>query len=151
MTEPIRDVDALKAFNANIVDQFRANAGKVGDQFEGTDLLLLTTTGAKSGNRRLNPLQYVRSRRAMIIVGAYAGADVDPGMGAQLARQSTIACRSRHRFLRCHRSRITTRGTESRVGPDHRRRTGFRRIPGKDQPGTTHLRVAAGVIPQCGP
>jgi deazaflavin-dependent oxidoreductase (nitroreductase family) len=78
MTEPIRDVDALKAFNANIIDQFRANAGKVGDQFEGTELLLLTTTGAKSGHRRLNPLQYVRSRRAMIVVGAYAGADVDP-------------------------------------------------------------------------
>lgn len=78
MTEPIRDVDALKAFNSNIVDQFRANAGKVGDQFEGTDLLLLATTGAKSGHRRLNPLQYLRSGAAMIVVGAYAGADVDP-------------------------------------------------------------------------
>ncbi|MBV9351610.1 MAG: nitroreductase family deazaflavin-dependent oxidoreductase [Mycobacterium sp.] len=78
MTEPIRDIDALKAFNANIIDQFRANAGKVGDQFEGADLLVLTTTGAKSGHRRLNPLQSVRSRGAMIVVGAYAGADVDP-------------------------------------------------------------------------
>ena len=70
MTEPIRDIDALKALNTNIVDEFRANADKVGDQFEGTGLLLLTTTGAKSGHRRLNPLQYVRSRRAMIVVGA---------------------------------------------------------------------------------
>jgi deazaflavin-dependent oxidoreductase (nitroreductase family) len=78
MTEPTRDVDALKAFNASIVDQFRANAGKVGDQFEGADLLLLTTTGAKSGHRRLNPLQYIRHRGAIIVVGAYAGADVDP-------------------------------------------------------------------------
>jgi deazaflavin-dependent oxidoreductase (nitroreductase family) len=78
MIEPIRDVDALKALNADIVDQFRANAGKVGDQFEEADLLLLTTTGAKSGHRRLNPLQYIRHRGAMLVVGAYAGADVDP-------------------------------------------------------------------------
>lgn len=78
MTEPIRDVYALKDFNAHIVDQFRTNGGKVGGQFEGADLLLLTTTGAKSGHRRLNPLQYIRHRGAMIVIGAYAGADVDP-------------------------------------------------------------------------
>jgi deazaflavin-dependent oxidoreductase (nitroreductase family) len=78
MTEPLRDVDALKAFNASVIGQFRANAGRVGDRFEGTDLLLLTTTGAKSGRRHLNPLQYMHSGGAMIVVGAYAGADVDP-------------------------------------------------------------------------
>jgi deazaflavin-dependent oxidoreductase (nitroreductase family) len=78
MTEPIRDAEALKAFNAKVVDEFRANGGKVGGQFEGADLLLLTTLGAKSGQRRVNPLGYLRLDGKMIVVGAYAGADVDP-------------------------------------------------------------------------
>jgi F420H(2)-dependent quinone reductase len=48
----------LKAFNAGIVDQFRANGGKAGGQHQGANLLLLTTTGAKSGQPRLVPLAY---------------------------------------------------------------------------------------------
>ena len=49
----------MKAFNTNIVDEFRANGGKVGGPFEGVTLLLLTTTGAKSGQPRLAPLAYL--------------------------------------------------------------------------------------------
>ena len=45
MTE-IPDAETMKAFNKNIVDEFRANGGKVGGPFEGATLLLLTTTGA---------------------------------------------------------------------------------------------------------
>ena len=52
------DADALKNQNAAIIDEFRANGGKVGGPFEGANLLLLTTTGAKSGQQRLNPLAY---------------------------------------------------------------------------------------------
>ena len=78
MTEPLHDIHALNAFNATVVEEFRANGGNVGDQFEGADLLLLTTTGAKSGRRRLNPLQYSRVDGAIIVVGAFAGADVNP-------------------------------------------------------------------------
>jgi len=55
MTE-IPDAETMKAFNKNIVDEFRANGGKVGGPFEGATLLLLTTTGAKSGQPRLAPL-----------------------------------------------------------------------------------------------
>ena len=55
MTE-IPDADTMKTFNKNIVDEFRANGGKVGGPFEGADLLLLTTTGARSGKPRLAPL-----------------------------------------------------------------------------------------------
>ena len=48
----------LNAFNKNIVDEFRANDGKVGGQFANANLLLLTTTGAKSGQRGVSPLAY---------------------------------------------------------------------------------------------
>jgi deazaflavin-dependent oxidoreductase (nitroreductase family) len=68
----------LKAFNAGIVDEFRANGGKVGGEFEGAHLLLLTTTGAKSGSPRLSPLAYLTIDGKMIIIGSYAGADIHP-------------------------------------------------------------------------
>jgi deazaflavin-dependent oxidoreductase (nitroreductase family) len=68
----------LKGFNAKVVEEFRANGGKVGGPFEGADLLLLTTTGAKSGQPRVSPLAYQRVDGRMLIVGSYRGADVDP-------------------------------------------------------------------------
>ena len=78
MSEQIPDANTLKAFNAGIVDEFRANGGAVGGQHQGANLLLLTTTGAKSGKPRLTPLAYLRIDDKMLIVGAYAGANTDP-------------------------------------------------------------------------
>jgi deazaflavin-dependent oxidoreductase (nitroreductase family) len=57
---------------------FRANDGKVGGQFAGANLLLLTTTGAKSGQPRLALLAYLRIDAKLIIIGSFAGADVNP-------------------------------------------------------------------------
>lgn len=72
------EIPDIKAFNAGIVDEFRANGGKVGGPFEGGNLLLLTTTGAKSGEPRLSPLAYFTVDDKIIVVGSYAGADIDP-------------------------------------------------------------------------
>ena len=77
MTE-IPDAEAMKAFNQSIVDEFRVNGGKVGGPFEGATLLLLTTTGAKSGQPRLTPLAYLTIDDKMIIIGSKAGADTNP-------------------------------------------------------------------------
>ena len=77
MTE-IPDAESMKAFNKNIVDEFRANGGKVGGPFEGATLLLLHTTGAKSGQPRLAPLAYFTIEGKMIIIGSKAGADTNP-------------------------------------------------------------------------
>jgi deazaflavin-dependent oxidoreductase (nitroreductase family) len=78
MTQQTPDTETLNAFNNNIVDEFRANNGKVGGQFANADLLLLTTTGAKSGRQRVTPLAYFRIDGKLIIIGSFAGADVDP-------------------------------------------------------------------------
>jgi hypothetical protein len=43
-------------FNAQIIDEFRANGGKIGGRFEGAPVLLLHSTGAKSGKERVNPM-----------------------------------------------------------------------------------------------
>ena len=78
MTQEIPDTDTINAFNSSIVDEFRANGGKVGGQFEGANLLLLHTTGAKSGQQRVSPLAYFRIDGRLIIIGSFAGAPVNP-------------------------------------------------------------------------
>ena len=72
------DPDTLKALNTNVTDEFRANAGKVGGRFEGHELLLLTTTGANSGEPRVAPLVAFRIDGKLLIVAGYGGADVNP-------------------------------------------------------------------------
>ncbi|MCK5757405.1 MAG: nitroreductase family deazaflavin-dependent oxidoreductase [Mycobacterium sp.] len=76
MTTP--DGSALADFNQAIIDEFRANGGVVGGPFEGATLLLLHTTGAKSGQPRVSPLAYLTVDSKMIIIGSYAGAPKDP-------------------------------------------------------------------------
>ncbi|MDZ4235224.1 MAG: nitroreductase family deazaflavin-dependent oxidoreductase [Dietzia sp.] len=74
----VADTAALDDFNRGVVEEFRANGGKVGGPFEGGTLLLLHTTGAKSGKRRLTPLAYMTIDDKMLIFGSYAGAPKDP-------------------------------------------------------------------------
>jgi deazaflavin-dependent oxidoreductase (nitroreductase family) len=78
MPEGMPDTETIKAFNQAVADEFRANDGKVGGQFEGADLLLLTTTGAKSGEPRVSPLAYFRLDGKLLIIGSFAGSDVNP-------------------------------------------------------------------------
>jgi deazaflavin-dependent oxidoreductase (nitroreductase family) len=79
MSQKMPDKQTINAFNNGIIDEFHANAGKVGGQFADADLLLLTTTGAKSGRPRVSPLAYFRIDGKMIIIGSFAGAPVSPG------------------------------------------------------------------------
>ena len=72
------DAAYMNSFNKNIVEEFRTNAGVVGGPFEGRPLLLLHTTGAKSGQPRLAPLAYFEVDGKLIIIGSKAGADTNP-------------------------------------------------------------------------
>lgn len=72
------DAETLKALNGNVTEEFRTNGGKVGGRFEDNELLLLTTTGAKSGEPRVAPLVVFRIDGKLLIVAGYGGADVNP-------------------------------------------------------------------------
>jgi deazaflavin-dependent oxidoreductase (nitroreductase family) len=72
MTSEIRDM------NKTVVDEFRANAGVVGGMFEGKNVLLLTTIGAKSGAERLSPLVYTRDGDRYVIAASMGGAPKNP-------------------------------------------------------------------------
>lgn len=72
------DDAALTTFNDQIIDEFHANNGKVGGVFEDHTVLLLTSTGAKSGRPRLTPLAYFTVDGAMAVVGSRGGAPKHP-------------------------------------------------------------------------
>jgi deazaflavin-dependent oxidoreductase (nitroreductase family) len=69
---------AIDDFNRRIMDEFHANAGKVGGPFEGADILILTSTGARTGQTRWNPLAYSRDGDRFVIVASKGGAPTSP-------------------------------------------------------------------------
>jgi deazaflavin-dependent oxidoreductase (nitroreductase family) len=72
------DWNAWNDFNQQLIEEFRANGGKVTGQFAGAPLLLLTTTGAKSGKERTTPLAYTRDGDRLVIIASKGGAPTHP-------------------------------------------------------------------------
>jgi len=97
MSQQIPDAETIKAFNKTVTDEFRANDGKVGGPFEGAPLLLLHSTGARSGAERVNPMMYQAVDGGWAVFASKAGADparVYPGTAIHL--QSCPGCRADH-------------------------------------------------------
>ena len=65
-------------WNKQIIAEFRANAGKVGGNFQGATMLLLHTTGAKSGAERINPLVYLPDGDNWVVIASKGGAPGHP-------------------------------------------------------------------------
>lgn len=69
----------MNDWNARVIEEFRANGGRVGGDFAGAPLLLLHTVGAKSGQERVNPVMYQDlGDGAVAVFASYAGLDVNP-------------------------------------------------------------------------
>ena len=64
--------------NMGIIQEFRANGGKVGGPFAGKSLLLLHTVGAKSGQPRINPVACIRDGDCMVVIASKGGAPTNP-------------------------------------------------------------------------
>jgi deazaflavin-dependent oxidoreductase (nitroreductase family) len=65
-------------WNTAIIEEFRANGGKVGGQFEGAPLLLLHTTGARSGHEHVTPVMYRDLGARYAVFASKAGAPTNP-------------------------------------------------------------------------
>ena len=65
-------------FNQKIIEEFRANGGKVGGQFAGAPMLLLTTIGAKSGQPRTSPMVYTTDGEYLVVIASKGGAPTNP-------------------------------------------------------------------------
>jgi len=68
----------MSDWNKQIIEEFRANDGKVGGNFANTTLLLLHTTGAKSGKEHVNPLVTFKDDGRLVIVASKGGAPSHP-------------------------------------------------------------------------
>src|SRR6185369_6226049 len=68
----------MNEFNTKVIDEFRANAGKVGGMFTGAPMLILHTTGAKSGKSYATPLVYLPDGDRWVIIASKAGAATSP-------------------------------------------------------------------------
>jgi deazaflavin-dependent oxidoreductase (nitroreductase family) len=65
-------------FNASVIAEFRANNGRVGGMFEGSRLLLLTTTGARSRRPHTVPLGYLPDGERVLVIGSAGGSRRHP-------------------------------------------------------------------------
>jgi deazaflavin-dependent oxidoreductase (nitroreductase family) len=68
----------MSEYNQRVIEEFRANGGKVGGPYEGAPLLLLTTTGARSGRPHTTPVMYLPDGDRLIVFGTKAGAPTHP-------------------------------------------------------------------------
>lgn len=68
----------MSDWNTKIIEEFRANEGKVGGQFEGAPLLLLHTTGARSGQKRVHPMMYQQVDGGYAVFASKGGAPTNP-------------------------------------------------------------------------
>jgi deazaflavin-dependent oxidoreductase (nitroreductase family) len=77
-------------WNNGVIAEFRANEGRVGGQFEGGPILLLHTTGAKSGADRVSPMMYLDHDGHLYVFASKAGADSHPDWYRNLSANSEV-------------------------------------------------------------
>lgn len=80
----------MSDYNTQIIEEFRANAGKVGGSWEGRDLLLLTTTGRKSGRKHTTPMVYSRDGDRLLVYASKAGAPTHPDWYVNLVADPNV-------------------------------------------------------------
>jgi deazaflavin-dependent oxidoreductase (nitroreductase family) len=71
-------MDKPNDWNKRVIEEFRANGGQVGGRYENINLLLIHTTGAKSGKPRLNPVAYMMDGDRYVIIASKRGAPTNP-------------------------------------------------------------------------
>jgi deazaflavin-dependent oxidoreductase (nitroreductase family) len=115
---------ALNDYNTSVIEEFRANRGKLGGRFEGANVLLLHTTGAKSGMERVNPLAYLEVEGHLYVFASKAGAHSHPdwyynlvaspkvtvevGEGTHVATAVEVKGEERHRVFTIQKELVPT-------------------------------------------
>lgn len=87
MSEPAPS--GVNDFNQSVIAEFRANGGKVGGPFAGASLLLLTTTGAKTGRTHTTPVVYASDGDRLVVFASKAGAPTNPAWYHNLVAHPT--------------------------------------------------------------
>jgi deazaflavin-dependent oxidoreductase (nitroreductase family) len=83
-------MSAMTEFNNKVIEEFRANGGKVAGQFAGAPMVLLTTKGAKSGKTYVHPLVYSKDGDRYVIIASFAGAPKHPSWYHNIVANPTV-------------------------------------------------------------
>src|SRR5262245_49363786 len=68
----------MREYNARLIEEYRANGGQLSGQLANSQILLLTTTGAKTSQERVTPMGYRLDGERIVVIAADAGADKHP-------------------------------------------------------------------------
>jgi deazaflavin-dependent oxidoreductase (nitroreductase family) len=96
---------------------YRLSGGKIGG-VRGTEALLLTTTGRRSGKRRTTPLIYIRDGQALVVVASFGGSDVHPAWYLNVEANPDVEVKIRREASRPMRARRATPAESERLWPE---------------------------------
>jgi deazaflavin-dependent oxidoreductase (nitroreductase family) len=97
-------------FNQRTIAEFRASHGRVGGNFAGAPLLLLHTVGARSGQRRINPMMYLADGDRYLVFASKAGSDRNPDWYWNLKANPDVTIEVGDETIAVHAAELT--GTE---------------------------------------
>ena len=80
----------MSDWNAGVIEEFRANGGKLGGGFEGAPMLLLHSTGARSGEERVHPVMYQQVDGGYAVFASKGGAPSNPDWYHNLLAQPRV-------------------------------------------------------------
>ena len=107
-------------WNRRIIEEFRANAGKVGGNFAGAPLLLLHTLGARSGHPRVSPLMYQDLGGPVAVFASKAGAPTNPDWYHNLRANPEVSAEIGSETRR-FRARVATADERNRIWEKQKR------------------------------
>jgi deazaflavin-dependent oxidoreductase (nitroreductase family) len=110
----------MSDWNSKIIEEFRANEGRVGGQFEGAPLLLLHTTGARTGQQRVNPMMYRRlDDGGYAVFASKAGAPDNPDWYHNLVANPQVQAEIGTQTVDLH-ARVTQGEERERIWTAHK-------------------------------
>jgi deazaflavin-dependent oxidoreductase (nitroreductase family) len=105
---------ALNDYNAKLIDDFRANDGRLQGDFAGAPIVLITHTGAKSGKQRTNPIAYTRDGDNVVIIASKGGAPTHPDWYFNLVANPVVTVELPGETYQAH-ARVATGDERSRL------------------------------------
>jgi deazaflavin-dependent oxidoreductase (nitroreductase family) len=112
-------------YNASIIAEFRANHGQVGGNFAGAPLLLLHTTGARTGTPRVNPVMYLPDDGRYLVFATKAGAHDNPAWYHNLLAHPDTTIEVGDRVIEVHADELGRRERDEKYAEQARRYPGF--------------------------
>ena len=107
----------VKAATALALLAYRASGGRVGGRFGRASVLLLTTTGRRTGKRRTAPLAYLEDGDALVLIASFGGADVHPAWYLNLVASPEVEVRVRGGAPRQMQARVAGAEERERLWP----------------------------------